>query len=128
MNRVIHFDIQADDPEQAKNFYSKAFGWKIDKVMSKEDGGMNYWMLDTGTGPGIGGGMSERATADEKFYTYDCTILVEDIDMAMEAVINNGGMITQEKMELKGVGWFAGAKDTEGNRFSLMQATGWQPK
>lgn len=129
MNRVIHFEVQADDPERAKKFYEQAFGWKISQAMTKEESGMmDYWLLDTGEGPGISGGMYRRGTSDEKFYTFDDTILVKDIDQAMAAVIANGGMITREKSELKGVGWFAGAKDTEGNRFALMQATDWQPK
>jgi predicted enzyme related to lactoylglutathione lyase len=128
MNRVIHFEIQADDVERAKKFYETVLGWKIEKVMSTEKGGtMDYWMLDTGKGPGIGGGMYKRP-ADDKIYTYDSTVLVEDINKAVAAVKANGGMITREKSELKGVGWFAAAKDTEGNRFALMQATDWQPK
>ncbi len=51
---------------------------------------------------------------------------VEDIDKAMEAVKANGGTITREKGEIPHVGWFAGAKDTEGNRFGLMQPTEWK--
>ncbi|MFZ2189143.1 MAG: VOC family protein [Candidatus Moraniibacteriota bacterium] len=128
MNRIIHFEVQADDVARAKKFYEKAFGWKITQAMTKEKGGMDYWMLDTGTGPGIGGGMYERpAKKEDRFFTFDDTILVEDIDKAVEAVKTNGGMITREKSELAGVGWFASVKDTEGNRFSLMQATDWKP-
>jgi predicted enzyme related to lactoylglutathione lyase len=125
-NRVIHFEIQADDVERAKKFYENVLGWKIEQVMSTEKGEMmDYWMLNTGTGPGIGGGMYKRP-AEDKIYTYDDTILVADIDKAVEAVKANGGMITREKSELKGVGWFASVKDTEGNRFALMQATDWK--
>jgi predicted enzyme related to lactoylglutathione lyase len=40
----------------------------------------------------------------------------------------NGGRIRREKMEIPGVGWFAGATDTEGNRLGLMQPTGWKAK
>jgi len=128
MNRVIHFEVQADDVARAKKFYEKAFGWKITQAMTKEKGGMDYWMLDTGTGPGIGGGIYLRPEKEEeRFFTFDDTILVEDIDKAVKAVSDNGGMITREKSELAGVGWFASAKDTEGNRFSLMQATDWKP-
>ena len=36
--------------------------------------------------------------------------------------------IIKERMEIPGVGFFAVAKDTEGNRFGLMQATGWEGK
>lgn len=128
MNRVIHFEIQADDVERAKKFYEKALGWKISQAMTAEKGGMDYWILDTGTGPGIGGGMYRRPEKSaEKFYTYDCTVLVEDIDKAVEAVKANGGTISREKSIIPGVGWFASAKDTEGNRFALMQATEWKP-
>ena len=31
MSRVVHFEIPADDPERAVEFYKKVFGWKIDK-------------------------------------------------------------------------------------------------
>lgn len=124
MNRVVHFEIQADDIERAKNFYEKALGWKIEKYMKKEDlGMMDYWMIDTGEGPGINGGLYERKVSNEKIYFYDCTIGVDDLDSAIAAVKANGGTIIKEKIEMKGVGWFAGAKDTEGNKFGLMQAS-----
>lgn len=127
MNRVIHFEIQADDVERAKNFYEKALGWKINQVMKKEDGPMDYWMImtadDGSTEPGINGGLYQRPTTGDKFFTYDCTIDVKDIDSATVAVKENGGTIIREKMELPNVGWFVGCKDTEGNKFALMQAT-----
>lgn len=125
MNRVIHFEIQADNIERAKNFYEKTLGWKIVQVMKKEEGGMDYWGITTGEShPGINGGLYARG--DDKLYTYDCTVEVQDIDAAVAAVKAQGGTITKEKMEIPGVGWFAGAKDTEGNRFGLMQPTDWK--
>ena len=128
-NRVIHFEIQADDISRAKKFYEGVFGWQIDQVMKAEEGGMDYWGLTTGPEgtPGINGGLYQRPP-ENKLFTYDCTIQVEDIDKAIEAVKNNGGVIRGEKMEIPGVGWFAGGTDTEGNRFGLMQPTEWQAK
>ena len=129
MNRVIHFEIQADNIERAKKFYHNVLGWKIEQMMKKEDGGMDYWGITTGDSvPGINGGLYERPKDGDKFYLYDCTIEVSDLDKAMKDVKANGGAITKEKMEIPGVGWFASAKDTEGNRFGLMQPTGWKPK
>jgi predicted enzyme related to lactoylglutathione lyase len=127
-NRVIHFEIQADDIERAKNFYENALGWKIAQVMEKDKGGMNYWGIETGEGPGINGGLYERSEASEHLYLFDCTINVPDLDEAIEAVKSNGGTITREKSEIPGIGFFAGCKDTEGNRFGLMQATEWKAK
>lgn len=128
MNRVVHFEIQADDVERARKFYEKALGWKISKMMDEKEGGMDYWGVDTGEGPGISGGMYKRPAKDDKFYLYDCTVAVEDLDKAMEAIKENGGEILREKSEIPGVGFFATAKDTEGNRFGLIQPTDWQPK
>jgi len=128
-NRVIHFEIQADDVERAKKFYEKTLGWKISQIMKKEESGMDYWGVETGEGPGINGGLYERPkTAEDQFYLYDCTVLVDDIDKAVVDIRANGGTITKEKDEIPGVGWFAGARDTEGNRLGLMQSTGWEPK
>jgi predicted enzyme related to lactoylglutathione lyase len=132
-NRVIHFEIQADDVNRAKDFYEKTLGWKITQAMKKEDGGMDYWMIETGEGPGINGGMYSRPQKDEgKFYLYDCTVMVENIDKAIADFKANGGSIRltngQEKNEIPGIGWFAGAIDTEGNRVGLMQPTEWKPK
>jgi hypothetical protein len=123
-NRVIHFEIQADDIERAKKFYEKTFGWKIEQMMAADDkGGMDYWGLTTGPDgkPGINGGMYKRPM-DKKIMTYDCTIGVADIDKAIDLVKKNGGTITQEKMEIPDVGLFAGGLDTEGNKFGLMES------
>lgn len=124
MNRVTHFEVQADDVERAKKFYEAAFGWKVEQWMKKEEGGMDYWGLVTGKEGerGINGGLYERPkTAEDKYYLYDCTIEVDDLDKAVAAVKAAGGTITKEKDMIPGVGWFASAKDTEGNRFGLMQ-------
>lgn len=125
-NRVTHFEIQADDINRAMDFYGKTFGWKINKYMDEDAEtapGMDYWLVMTGPRdePGIDGGMYVRM-AGKKLYTYDCTIEVEDIDKAINEVKKNGGTIEGEKMEMEKVGWFARAKDTEGNIFGLMQS------
>lgn len=128
-SRVIHFEIQADDLARAKAFYENTFDWKIEQVMTKEQGGMDYWGLTTGPAgtPGINGGMYQRP-AENVLKTYDCTIQVDNLDAAIEAVKRNGGAIRREKMEIPGVGWFAGATDPEGNIFGMMQPTDWQAK
>ncbi len=120
-NRVMHFELQADDVDRAKKFYEKALGWEIKQYMKKEEGGMDYWGISTGEKgtPGINGGLYQRPQDGEKFYLYDCTVQVADIDKVIEAVKANGGQITKEKSEIPHVGWFAGCKDTEGNRFGL---------
>lgn len=120
--RVIHFEIQADDTDRAKAFYEKTFGWKVEKLMDAKEGGMDYWGLKTGEEgePGINGGMYRRP-AEGRINTFDCTISVDDIDQTIEAVKANGGKVRREKQDLPGVGTLAACTDTEGNIFGILQ-------
>ncbi|MBL7032542.1 MAG: hypothetical protein ISR91_00195 [Candidatus Delongbacteria bacterium] len=58
MPRVVHFEINADDPERAAGFYRGVFDWDINKW----DGPVDYWMAATGPKeePGIDGGIMQR--------------------------------------------------------------------
>jgi uncharacterized protein len=122
MNRVVHFDIYADDPEKASEFYKKAFDWKFEKW----EGGdaMEYWLIMTGAEgePGINGGMSRRKGGGSKRKSDgSITIGVADIDAAIGKVEKAGGKITMVKTPIPEVGWFANFKDPEGNALSMMQ-------
>src|SRR5262245_1027343 len=57
MNRVTHFEIYTDDPEQVQPFYQNVFGWKFNKF---EGGPIEYWLVTTGgdNEPGINGGLT----------------------------------------------------------------------
>jgi predicted enzyme related to lactoylglutathione lyase len=115
MSRVIHFEIPADDPARAEAFYTKSFGWKF----TKWDGPMSYWLIRTGEGPGIDGGMAERQHPGHA----PCnTIGVDSLDDSTKKVLSNGGKVTLEKCAVPGVGWLAYFTDPEGNPFGLMQA------
>ena len=48
MPRPVHFEIPAENPERAMQFYSTVFGWKF----SKWEGPMDYWMITTGDARG----------------------------------------------------------------------------
>jgi predicted enzyme related to lactoylglutathione lyase len=44
MNRPVHFEIPAEKPERAIQFYEKVFGWKFERW----NGPMEYWNISTG--------------------------------------------------------------------------------
>ena len=58
MNRVVHFELPADNPDRAVDFYKKVFGWQIQKWPGPQD----YWLVTTGADgePGINGGILRR--------------------------------------------------------------------
>ncbi|MEN8113510.1 MAG: VOC family protein [Actinomycetota bacterium] len=114
MPRPIHFEFHGDDPEAAVEFYSTVFGWR-----SERWGEMPYWLQYTGEdGPGIDGAI---APAEEHGQLVVITMGVDDLDASIEKVKSAGGKITQERMPIPGVGWFAMGSDPNGLLFGMMQ-------
>jgi predicted enzyme related to lactoylglutathione lyase len=122
MNRVVHFEIHAEDPQRAIRFYSGCFGWEFQKWGG---GAEDYWVVTTGPqdAAGINGGLIRRRGAidGQAVIAYVCTIEVASLDGQLEKVTQAGGTIALAKMPIPGLGWLAYAKDTEGNLFGMMQ-------
>lgn len=112
--RIVHFELPADDPARCITFYEQAFGWKFQKW----DGPMEYWMIQTGEGPGIDGGMAKREHPGQ---VPTNVVSVPSVDDTTRAVLAAGGAQILPKMAVPGVGWTAYFTDTEGNQFGVMQ-------
>ncbi len=122
MPRVVHFEIHADEPQRAADFYQKLFGWASEKF-----GDMDYRIVTTGTPnePGIDGAILPRAGGSgDKMIGFVCTIDVPDIDTFIARAEGMGAEQAQPKNEVPGVGWTAYFKDTEGNVFGMFQPMG----
>lgn len=117
MSRVVHFEITAQDPHRAVTFYRDVFGWKFTKWIG--DANEDYWMIETGDGVGINGGLFKPS---QSLSGHINTIDVPDIDEALAKVIEAGGEIVMDKHDVAGVGWHAYVRDTEGSVFGVMQS------
>lgn len=121
MARVVHFEIHAQEPARAAEFYKNVFNWEISQW-----GNEQYWIVKTGEKdePGIDGGIMKRhgEIDGEAVIAYVCTIDVDSLDYYAEKVINSGGENVVAKMAVPGVGWLAYFKDTEKNIFGIMQS------
>lgn len=117
MPRPVHFEIPAENPQRAIEFYSSIFGWKF----SKWDGPMDYWIIKTGEAsePGIDGGLMPRRDPNQPCVN---TVGVANLDESLARVVSRGGEIAVPKMPVPGVGWLAYCKDTEGHIFGMMQS------
>lgn len=115
MNRPVHFEIPANDPEKITAFFQAVFGW----TFHKWDGPMPYWLAMTGPKdqPGIDGGVMKRQDPAQPIVN---TIEVADVDATIAAVVANGGSVALPKMPIPGVGWLAYFKDPEGNIHGCM--------
>ncbi len=123
MPRPVHFEIHAADPERVKAFYEALFGWAIEQW-----GDNPYWLIKTGEGRGIDGGMVKRmGPAPDPLdptpvIAWVCTVDVSDVDAYVAKAQALGGTVAVPKMPIQGVGWLAYVKDTDANIFGLMTA------
>jgi predicted enzyme related to lactoylglutathione lyase len=116
MPRPVHFEVSADDPERAKEFYENTFGWKIDKW----EGPVEYWLIMTGEegDPGIDGGLMKREGPQAGTVN---TVDVPNLDEYIMKVEAAGGKMVTPKTAVPGVGYMIYAVDTEGNTFGMME-------
>jgi len=115
MPRPTHFEIPAEDPARAIAFYETVFGWKFTPW---GDPSMPYWLVSTGTGPGIDGGLMPQRKPGQPCVN---SLTVDDLDAILTSVAAHGGVCVAPKMPIPGVGWLAYCKDTEGHLFGIMQ-------
>ena len=112
---IVHVEFPAADADRAQGFWKGLFGWEF-----KDSGmpGMDYRMADAGQkGVAVFPASAMGGSPGTPSYYY----AVDDIDAAVEKVRDLGGS-ADEKMPVPGHGWFAAAKDTEGNAFHLWQS------
>ncbi|MGC4039939.1 MAG: VOC family protein [Flavobacterium sp.] len=126
MNPVMHFEMPAEDRNRMAVFYSNAFGWKT--KMFGEDMG-NYVVVTT-TETDEDGMIKNPGAINGGFYPKNdetpdqCPSLVigvDDIREAMDRIIEAGGKLLGEPVEIPGYGHYVSFYDTEGNRLSIMQ-------
>ena len=115
-NQLAHFAIHADDLDRARKFYGGVFGWTFQGY-----GGpmTDFCQIQDGAGKALAplGAMQSRRfnSAPQPVIGYECSIVVDDVDVIACAVEANGGKIVMQKAAIPGVGWIVKFLDTEGN-------------
>ena len=123
MNKVVHFEIPADDAERARGFYGSVFDWQLQPME-----GYEYTLALTTavdqetqapTEPGaINGGIRARAPETP---TPVIVIEVPSIDESLRKVEAAGGTTVAPRVEMPGFGAYAYFKDPEGNVLGLWE-------
>jgi predicted enzyme related to lactoylglutathione lyase len=136
-NPVVHFEMGYNDSARMAKFYETVFGWKTQQ-MGPEMG--NYVTAQTTetdenrmvqTKGAINGGFYQK-TDNPLSQAPSVVIAVDDIQTAMKDLVEAGGKIlggmnekgehTMEPSMIPSIGLWISAEDTEGNRFSILQA------
>jgi uncharacterized protein len=123
MDKIVHFEIPADDVDRAKEFYGSIFEWELQDYPD-----MQYTIVMTvpvdekqmPTQPGaINGGMMKRSNTTPSSPVL--TIEVQSIDEALKKIEAGGGDTITPRTPIPGMGAFAYFKDTEGNTLGLFE-------
>jgi len=125
MSPVVHFEMPYNNRERMAKFYKSVFGWQTQ--MLGEDMGNYVLATTTETGesgpkrPGaINGGFFPKKP-DWPAQHPSVVIAVDNVKEAIKKVIDAGGRVLGEPMEILGVGQYVSFIDTEGNRVSMLQ-------
>lgn len=114
-NRVSHFEIPAEHPEETMRFYQEVFGWQFEQFGTQE-----YWMAISGdeNSPGINGAIMKPVMKGQPLIN---TITVDNIGDVLKKVVAAGGKILKPQQNIVGVGWLAFVADPDGNVHGVME-------
>jgi len=113
-NPFVHVELQTQDLDKSKKFYTAMFGWKLEEIP-----GMDYTMINVGEG--TGGGMMKKPVPDipDNWLPY---ILVDDAAASTKKAQTLGATICKDVTEIPGMGWFSVITDPTGATFGLWQS------
>ena len=125
-NPVVHFEMPYEDHQRLMKFYSKAFGWELEKLDSQMGDYVTAATTETDNNrmvktPGtINGGFFPKKTDWPAQYP-SVVISVNNIKDAMKKVSDAGGKVLGDPMDIPGIGKYVSFTDSEGNRVSILQ-------
>ena len=108
---IVHIEIPSGDTAQAKEFWGKLTGWTFKNYAEGQEGAPEYNMFEGEPGGAI------YPSDDKGIRVY---FEAENIDTELNKIRELGGE-TEDKMPVPSMGWFAHAKDPDGNEFSVWQ-------
>jgi hypothetical protein len=104
-------DLVTPDPRASAGFYGELFGWRIEETPGA---GGQYWSIYNGER--LNGGMLPARPGQPP--VWNAYFAVDDLDAALAAVVEHGGRVVVEPMEVP-AGRFALVSDPQGAHFSL---------
>src|SRR5579859_6047031 len=109
-NRLVHFEIPAEDVQRLVDFYTALFDWKPEPMGTSGD----RWYLRAGGSPD--GAVVPKQGVNLFPVNY---VMVDDLEKSLARVVDHGGKILLEPTRLGDNGRYAIAQDPEGNPIGL---------
>ena len=110
---VDWFEILGADADALKSFYGELLGWKFDRAPGDD---FIYYMVDTGAGRGISGGVGQSQDGQPQVNVY---AKVDDVQKFVEVAESNGGSTLVPPMKVTDTMTIAHIASPTGARFGL---------
>jgi len=110
---VVHFEINATDRKELKDFYQCLFGWEV-----KDKNPLGYGLVDTKSDDkGISGGIFENKNAPGVLMYIE----VDDPEQYLDQIEEMGGEVIVPATNIPGMLTFAIFEDPQGNKLGLIK-------
>lgn len=108
---VVHFEIEAKDPDALAPFYEAMFHWTL------TEGPLRFFAAGLGgPEPGPAGHLRKSERSGVTLY-----VQVRDLTASLELAAELGGTVTMGAFDVPGGPTIAGVTDPEGNPITLVQ-------
>jgi hypothetical protein len=122
MAAFIWYELMTNEPEAAKAFYARVVGWEMEAFAPGDTG----YTVAKAAGRGVGGilPMPEAACAGGARPAWFGYVAVDDADAAAARVVEAGGALHRDMIDIPGVGRIAMVSDPQGAPFYLIAPSG----
>jgi uncharacterized protein len=115
----VYFEIQADDPTRAIEFYSAAFGWQFTEIKGLP---IRYWSIDAnGARGGLLPSHGPKPAPQSATNAFCCSFEVSDYDAAAAKITKAGAGVALPKFAVPEKCWQGYFLDLDGNVFGIFQ-------
>lgn len=114
----VHVELHTNDLGQARDFYTKLFGWELED-MPMPGGQGSYTMINVGDG--TGGGMMPNAVPGTPSH-WLAYVGVEDVRASTTKARELGATVAMDVMEVGAYGWMSVILDPTGAAIAMWQA------
>jgi predicted enzyme related to lactoylglutathione lyase len=112
---VVHWEIQSNQPERLQQFYANLFDWHVNA-----NNPVNYGLVETQAGSGIGGGIGGTNGGPNRVTFY---VEVPDLQPFLDKAQRLGAKVVMPPTEIPGMVTFALFSDPEGNVLGLVKSS-----
>lgn len=122
-SHIVHFEIQASDPDRARDFYEQVLGWQFSQPDERP-----HWLIHTGStrAAGLLGTLRLREgpppRAADPVNAAVLITTVADLSLATATAVAAGGSVRIPRTAVPRIGWLAHIADPDGNLLGLLES------